>query len=59
MGLWSTSDLKIRLKFFQKMLKIYESTVWTDEMNFHLNGTSFHHKLNQKDQARAPHETEW
>lgn len=59
MGLWSTSDLKIRLKFSKKMLKIYGWTVWTDEMNFYLNGTSFHHKFNQKDQARAPHETEW
>ena len=33
--------------------------MWTDEINFYLNGTSFHHKFNRKDQARASHEREW
>ena len=41
------------------MLKNYSSTVWTDEINFYLDGTSFQHKFNRNDQARAPHGREW
>ena len=58
-GLLSSNDLKDRLKFAKQMLKNYSSTVWTDEINFYLDGTSFQHKFNPKDQARAPHGREW
>lgn len=33
--------------------------MWTDEINFYLDGTSFQHKFNPKDQARGPHGKEW
>ena len=41
------------------MLKNYSSPVWTDEINLYLDGTSFQHKFNPKDQARGPHGREW
>ena len=41
------------------MLKNHSSTVWTDEIKFYLDGTSFQQKFNPKDQARAPHGRKW
>ena len=40
------------------MLKNYSSPVWTNEINFYLDGTSFQHKFYPKDQARGPHRRE-
>ena len=42
----SSVDLKDELKFKKKK-------------NFYLDGTSFQHKFNPKDQARTPHGREW
>ena len=43
----SSVDLKDELKFKKK------------KNNFYLDGTSFLHKFNPTDQARAPHGREW
>ena len=40
------------------MLKNYSSPVWTKEINFYLDDTSFQHKFYPKDQARGPHQRE-
>ena len=55
----SSIDLKNRLKYAKNMLKNYSSTMWTDETNFYLDGTSFQHKFNPKNQARAAHGRGW
>ena len=41
------------------MLKNHSSTVWTDEINFYHDGTSFQLKFNPKDQTIAPLGREW
>ena len=47
-------DLKKRVRFAKKMTREYPPNVWTDCIAFYLDATSFAHKFNPMDQARAP-----
>ena len=58
-GLLSELDLKKRVKFARDMLTNYDSSVWKTEIAFYLDGTSFVHKTNPADQAKAPGSREW
>lgn len=58
-GLLSNDDLKRRLQFARLMLKSYPEEVWTTQICFYLDGSSFVHKTNPSDQARAPAAKVW
>ena len=48
------SDLKLRLKFAQKVRRKLPKDFWTEDVGFYLDRASFTHKMNPSDQARAP-----
>ena len=58
-GLMSRMDLKKRLAFAKKMSREYARFVWTNEVCFYLDGTSFEFKTNPLSQARAPKGRVW
>lgn len=58
-GILSEKDLRKRLQFAKKVLKLYEPTLWTQDICFYLDGKSFVHKVNPQDQARAPGARVW
>lgn len=58
-GLMSKEDLKKRVKFARDMIKNHSPDLWTKEISFYLDATSFVHKTNPADQARAPKSREW
>ena len=47
-------DLKIELKFAQKVNKKLPKNSWIEGMLFYIDGTSFTYKANSFNQARAP-----
>ena len=59
MGLLSGNDLKRRLRFARGMIKNYPEDVWTKQICFYLDASSFVHKTNPADQARAPATRVW
>ena len=58
-GLMSKADMRKRVKFARTMLKEYPKNVWENGISFYLDGTSFVHKTNPSDQARAPKGRVW
>jgi len=58
-GLLSSLDLMKRARFASNMLRNYNEKVWTEEISFYLDATSFVHKTNPHDQARAPKGRVW
>ena len=58
-GRLSTLDLRKRLDFARKMVKDYDTDVWSKQISFYLDCKRFQHKTNPKDQARAPDSREW
>ena len=58
-GLLSGNDLKRRLRFARGMIKNYPEDVWTKQICFYLDASSFVHKTNPADQARAPATRVW
>ena len=55
-GLLSRNDLKRRLRFARGIIKNYPEDVW---ICFYLDASSFVHKTNPADQARAPATRVW
>ena len=53
-GVLTKSDLKLRLKFTQKVRRKLPKDFWTGGVGFFLDGPNFTHKMNPFDQARAP-----
>ena len=51
--------MKKRLAFAKKMSREYVRSVWTNEVCFYLDGTSFEFKTNPLSQARAPKGRVW
>ena len=58
-GLLTVKDLKHRLQFARRMDKNYIEDVWSRQICFFLDGSSFVHKTNPSDQARAPASKVW
>ena len=59
-GLMSAVDRKKRVNFAKQVLSCYDNkTLWKESICFYLDGKSFVHKLNPKDQARAPRTKIW
>ena len=58
-GLLTDDDISKRLKFAKSMVKNYPETVWTNDICFYFDGSSFVHKTNPADQARAPRARVW
>ena len=58
-GLLSKVDTKKRLRFAKNILNDYDESLWNHTICFYLDGKSFVHKLNPKDQARAPGAKVW
>lgn len=58
-GLITRNDMKKRLQFARKMRTQYNENVWTQDISFYLDGTSFAYKRNPLDQARAPRGRIW
>ena len=53
------SDLKHRVKFANDILKNYPNDFWKSQISFYLDGKSFVHKINPRDQVIAPKAREW
>ena len=49
----------MRVKFARKMLKEHDETFWTKDIAFYLDPTSFVHRVNPSDQAKAPKSRVW
>ena len=58
-GLLAVNDLKLHVKFARKMLKVHDETFWTKDIAFYLDPTSFVHRVNPSDQAKAPKSRVW
>ena len=58
-GLITRNDMKKMLLFARKMKTQYKEDVWTKDISFYLDGTSFAYKRNPLDQARAPKGRIW
>ena len=58
-GLMTPSDLKCRVKFANLIKKNYDKDIQKKDICFSLDGKSFVHKLNPRDQARAPKARKW
>lgn len=58
-GRMTPSDLKHRVKFANDILKNYPNDFWKSQISFYLDGKSFIHKINPRDQAIAPKAREW
>ena len=58
-GLLLKSDYPKRVRFAKMMLKTWDEDVWKKDVAFYLDGSSFAHKNNPADQARAPGARIW
>ena len=58
-GILTEKDLKLRHQFARTMQKTYPKELWTDQINFYLDGVSFYYKRNPADQAKAPRGRVW
>ena len=58
-GLMSKQDLQRRTKYARKMIREHSDNVWKQDICFYLDGSSFIHKTNPADQARAPMAKVW
>jgi len=58
-GLMSAKDLKRRVTFARNIKANYSRNLFTSGVAFYLDGTSFVHKINPLDQARAPKTRVW
>ena len=58
-GILKKADLKKRVSFAKKMNKEYPNTVWTENINFFLDGVSFAYKRNPFDQGSSPKGRIW
>ena len=58
-GVLTTKDLKRRLSFARLVKRSYPKELWTDHINFYLDGVSFYFKTNPADQARTPRGRIW
>lgn len=58
-GLMTAKDRHMRVKFARRMESTYSRDIWTKGICFYLDGTSFVHKMNPMDQARAPRLRIW
>ena len=56
---WSKEDLTQRTQFAWRMRREYTDSVWKKDICFYLDGSSFIHKTNPSDQARAPTAKVW
>ena len=58
--LMSSGDRKRRVNFAKNIINHYDNdNIWKRDICFYLDGKSFVHKLNPKDQARAPGAKVW
>ena len=53
------SDLKLRLRFAQKVRRKLSKGIWTGGLGFYFHGACFTHKMNSFDKARAPRAMVW
>ena len=53
-GILTEKDLAKRLKFARRVKREYPKELWTDMINFYLDGVSFYYKTNPASQARVP-----
>lgn len=58
-GLMTQKDMRVRTQFARKMKKDYNTDIWKTGIAFYLDATSFIHKTNPLDQARAPKTRVW
>ena len=58
-GVLTKINLKLRLKFAQKVHWKLPKDFWTGGVGFYLDGASFTHKMNPFDQARARRAMMW
>jgi len=58
-GLLTPKDLRRRLKFARKCRRHLREDFWQKHISFYFDGTSFVHKTNPFDQARAPKSRAW
>ena len=58
-GVLKKEDLLLRVKFAKMIIKEWTEDVWTQDICFYLDGSSFVHKVNPRDQARAPLARVW
>ena len=58
-GLMSQTDVTKRLKFARRVKSTLPKTFWTEGVGFYLDGTSFVHKTNPKDQAKTAKTMAW
>ena len=58
-SLKKTTDLKLQLKFAQKIFKKLPKNSWTEKTGFYIDGASFTHKPKSFDQVRAPKAMVW
>lgn len=58
-GILLNRDFKQRVAFARQMRGTYDRNVFTDQIAFYLDGTSFTFKTNPLDQARAPRGRIW
>ena len=58
-GILTKNDLKLRLKFAQKVHCKLPANFWEEGVGFYLEGASFTHKMNPFDQARAVRAMAW
>lgn len=58
-GVLMKNDLQKRLQFAKKIRSCFSPDLWTNDINFYLDGVSFTHKRNPADEARAPKGRIW
>ena len=58
-GILTKNDLKLRLKFARKVRLNLSANFLEEQVEFYLDGTSFTHKMNTFNQARAPRVMAW
>ena len=58
-GLLTHADKHKRVQFARHILRHYNNDIWTKSVCFYLDATSFVHKFNPLDQARAPRSRTW
>ena len=58
-GIPTKNDQKLRPKFARKIRRKLSANFWEEGVEFYLDGTSFTHKMNPFNQARAPRAMAW
>jgi len=58
-GILKKKDLLLRVKFAKMMMADWSEDVWREDICFYLDGSSFAHKVNPHDEARAPVARVW